>query len=121
MNRGAFCCYGPRGGFKCQFHAILWLPRLPRVTCNPDDSYSSCHDRERFVSFIVEIEGYRARVERDREGMLHGRVLEMEDLVYFKAATMRLVESKFANALQLYFELCKQKGVEPKKPTPHSF
>jgi predicted HicB family RNase H-like nuclease len=53
--------------------------------------------------------------------MLHGRVLEMEDLVYFKAATMRMVESRFANALQTYLEMCKQKGVEPKKPTPHSF
>ena len=73
------------------------------------------------MSFIVEIEGYRARVERDREGMLHGRVLEMEDRVYFKAATIRMVETKFANALQTYFEMCKQKGVEPKKPTPHSF
>lgn len=73
------------------------------------------------MSFVVEIEGYRARVERDREGMLHGRVLEMEDLVYFKASTMRMVEAKFAKALEAYFELCKQRGVEPRKPTPHSF
>ena len=94
---------------------------MPAVTRSTPDSFLSCHGRERLVSFIVEIEGYRARIERDREGMLHGRVLEMEDLVYFKAPTMRLVESKFANALQLYFEMCKQKGVEPRKPSPHSF
>ena len=73
------------------------------------------------MSFIVEIEGYRARIERDKDGILHGRVLEMEDLVYFKAATIRMVESKFAQAIQTYFEMCKQKGVEPRKPTPHSF
>ena len=73
------------------------------------------------MSFIVEIDGYRARVERTRDGILHGRVLEMEDLVYFKAATMRMVEAKFAQAIQTYFESCKQKGVEPRKPTPRSF
>ena len=73
------------------------------------------------MSFIVELEGYRARVERDKEGILHGRVLEMEDTVYFKAATARMIETKFASALQHYFEMCKQRGVEPRKPTPHSF
>jgi predicted HicB family RNase H-like nuclease len=73
------------------------------------------------LSFIVEIEGYRARVERDRDGILHGRVLEMEDQVYFKAPTVRMVEAKFANALQSYFEMCKQKGIEPRKPNAAAF
>jgi predicted HicB family RNase H-like nuclease len=68
------------------------------------------------MSFVVEIEGYRARVERGHDGMLYGRVLEMEDLVYFKAATQRLVETKFAKALEMYFEMCKQRGIEPRKP-----
>ena len=71
--------------------------------------------------FLIELEGYRARIERDREGILHGRVLEMEELVYFKASTMRMVESKFANALQAYFIHCRETGVEPKKPPPPSF
>ena len=72
-------------------------------------------------SFVVELEGYRARVERDREGILHGRVLEMEDLVYFRASTMRMVETKFANALESYFIRCRELGMEPKKPPPPSF
>ena len=73
------------------------------------------------MSFVVEIEGYRARVERTVDGMLHGRVLEMEDQIYFKAATMRMVETKFAKAIEGYLENCKQKGVEPRKPTTVSF
>ena len=73
------------------------------------------------MSFLVELEGYRARVERDRDGTLHGRVLELEELVYFKAATMRVLESRFAKALETYFENCKQRGVEPRKPGGPSF
>ena len=73
------------------------------------------------MAFLVEIEGYRARVERDRDGTLFGKVLEMEDLVYFRAATMRMVETKFAQAVEAYLENCKQRGVDPKKPTGVSF
>jgi len=73
------------------------------------------------MSFVVEIEGYRARVERANDGTLHGRVLEMEDLVYFKAATMRMVETKFAKAIETYLENCKQRGVDPQKPVGPSF
>ena len=69
------------------------------------------------ASFLVELEGYRARVERDRDGTLHGRVLEMEEIIQFRAPTVRLLESKFARALEMYFDLCKERGVEPKKPS----
>lgn len=69
------------------------------------------------MSFVIEIEGYRARVERARDGTLFGRVLEMEDQLYFRAATMRMVETKFAKAIEAYIENCKQRGVEPKKST----
>ena len=91
------------------------------VTPRTPDSYSSCHGSEYLLSFIVEIEGYRARIERDRDGILHGRVLGMEEMVYFKAPTARLIETRFASALETYFEMCKQKGVEPLKPNGPSF
>ena len=73
------------------------------------------------MSFVVEIEGYRARVERAADGTLLGRVIEMEDQVYFRAATMRMVETKFAKAIEAYLENCKQRGIEPKKSTGVSF
>jgi len=72
-------------------------------------------------SFVIEIEGYRARVERDREGILHGRAIEMEEVLYFKASTMRMVETRFAKAIEAYLENCKQRGVEPQKPVGPAF
>lgn len=68
------------------------------------------------VPFLVEIEGYRARVERDRDGTLWGRVIEIDDVITFKASTMRVVESRFAKALGAYFERCLQQGIKPQKP-----
>ena len=68
------------------------------------------------VPFLVEIEGYRARVERDREGTLWGRVIEIDEDITFKAPTMRMVETRFAKALSAYFERCVQRGVKPQKP-----
>ena len=68
------------------------------------------------LPFLVEIEGYRARIERDREGVLHGRVIELHEVITFKATTIRMVETKFAKALAAYFTRCEQNGVEPEKP-----
>lgn len=65
---------------------------------------------------LIEIEGYRARLERDRDGMIHGRVIDMENTINFKAPTQRLVERNFARAIQAYFERCKHLGIKPHKP-----
>ena len=73
------------------------------------------------VPFLVEIEGYRARVERDRDGTLWGRVIEIDEVITFKASTMRVVETRFAKALSAYFERCLQKGIPPQKPAPKGF
>lgn len=67
-------------------------------------------------SFLMEFEGYRARVERDREGMFYGRVIEIDDVINFKASSMRQVETKFATALEFYFERCKEQGIDPQRP-----
>ena len=73
------------------------------------------------LPFLVEIEGYRARVERDREGVLHGRVIEINETITFKATTLRMVETKFAKALQAYFARCQQNGHPPEKPVVMGF
>jgi predicted HicB family RNase H-like nuclease len=73
------------------------------------------------LSFLIEIEGYRARVERDREGTLHGRVIEINEPIFFRASSARTVEMKFAKALEAYFERCRTLGVEPESPAPNSF
>ena len=68
------------------------------------------------INQLIEFEGYRARIERARDGMLYGRVLGLEEIVNFKAPTMRVVERQFIKALESYFERCKQRGLEPEKP-----
>jgi predicted HicB family RNase H-like nuclease len=73
------------------------------------------------LSLLYELEGYRARVERDREGVLHGRVIEIDATITFKAQTMRLVERNFARALEAYFERCRLLGTEPEQPNPLGF
>ena len=72
-------------------------------------------------SYLIEFEGYRARVERDRDGTLYGRVLEIDDVVNFKASAMRQVESRFATALENYFERCRERGVDPQRPVSAGF
>ena len=73
------------------------------------------------LSFLVEMEGYRARVDRDKDGILHCRVIEISETIYFRATTVRMIERKFAQALESYFDRCKQAGVDPEKPVPTSF
>lgn len=73
------------------------------------------------IDFMIEFEGYRARVERARDGMLYGRVIGLEEIINFKAPTMRVVERQFAKALEAYFERCKMRGVEPEKPAEMGF
>jgi predicted HicB family RNase H-like nuclease len=71
--------------------------------------------------YLIECEGYFARVDRDRDGVLYGRVIGLEEIINFKASTQRVVERQFAKALEAYFERCKQKGIEPEKPKAPGF
>jgi predicted HicB family RNase H-like nuclease len=73
------------------------------------------------INFLVEFEGYRAKIERSRDGMLYGQVIGLEEAVNFKAPTIRVVERQFAKAMESYFERCKQRGIEPKKPVGMGF
>ena len=74
-------------------------------------------DRSQLVlPFLIEVEGYRARVERTRDGVLHRRVIELNEEITFKATSFRMVETKFTRALQTYFSLCEQQGTEAEKP-----
>ena len=70
---------------------------------------------------ILEIEGYYAKLERERDGMIYGRVIGLEEIINFKAVTIRVAERQFALALESYFERCKQRGVEPEKPRTLGF
>ena len=70
------------------------------------------------LALLYEVEGYRAKVERDRDGMLHGRVIDIDEVITFKAVSVRFVERNFSRALYAYFERCRNNGVEPEEPKP---
>ncbi len=60
---------------------------------------------------------YIAKLEVDaEEGILHGRVLNISDVVAFQGKTVREAEQEFRKAVDAYIETCKQKGKEPAKP-----
>ena len=73
------------------------------------------------IQSIIEIEGYYAKLERSRDGMIFGRVIGLEHVINFKAPTLRVAERQFAKALESYFELCKQRGIEPERPRTLGF
>ena len=73
------------------------------------------------IQSILEIEGYYAKLERERDGMIYGRVMGLEEIINFKAVTIRIAERQFALALESYFERCKQRGIEPEKPRALGF
>ena len=73
------------------------------------------------VHSIIELEGYYAKIERGRDGMLYGRVIGLEEIINFKAATQRVVERAFAKAMEAYFERCMMLGKEPEKPRSLGF
>ncbi|HEX6575590.1 MAG TPA: hypothetical protein VF042_11535 [Gemmatimonadaceae bacterium] len=70
---------------------------------------------------LIEFEGYYAKLERAPDGMIYGRVVGLERTINFKAPTIRVAERQFAKALESYFELCKQRGIEPEKPRTLGF
>jgi predicted HicB family RNase H-like nuclease len=70
---------------------------------------------------IIELEGYYAKIERGNDGILYGRVIGLEEIINFKAATQRVVERAFSKAMEAYFERCKVRGVEPEKPRSLGF
>jgi predicted HicB family RNase H-like nuclease len=92
------------------FLGFLPLPQVSRVSVDPPRLSGQ------MINQLIEFEGYRARIERAKDGMLYGKVLGLEEIINFRAPTMRVVERQFIKALESYFERCKQRGIEPEKP-----
>lgn len=60
---------------------------------------------------------YTAHVEVDLEAeILFGRVLDINDVVTFKAKTIEEARQEFQNSIDDYLEFCKELGQEPDKP-----
>lgn len=60
---------------------------------------------------------YIAKPEVDaEEGVLHGRVLNISDVVCFQGKTVKEAEQEFRKAVDAYIATCREKGKEPAKP-----
>lgn len=61
--------------------------------------------------------GYTARYEFDEdEGVLHGRVDGIRDIVSFVAETVEDLEREFQISVDVYLEFCAERGCEPNRP-----
>ncbi|PLZ87400.1 MULTISPECIES: type II toxin-antitoxin system HicB family antitoxin [Fischerella] len=61
--------------------------------------------------------GYTASIEVDIEaGILFGRVLDIKDVVTFKAKTIDEARQEFENSVDDYLAFCEELGEEPDKP-----
>ena len=61
--------------------------------------------------------GYAGIAEVDTEDrMLYGEVIGVKDVIGFEGATVEELEASFHRAVDLYLEVCAQKGKEPHKP-----
>jgi len=61
--------------------------------------------------------GYTAHVERDPEdGVLHGWVDNIEDVVTFEAGNLEDLEREFRTSVDVYLAWCTEDGVEPNRP-----
>ncbi len=66
---------------------------------------------------MMTYKGYTACVEVDLEAeILFGRVLDINDVVTFKAKTIEEARREFQNSIDDYLEFCKELGQEPDKP-----
>ena len=66
--------------------------------------------------------GYGARIEVDEEnGVLHGQVLGINDVITFQGATVHELSQSFVDSIDDYLEFCKERGEEPNKPYSGNF
>ena len=73
--------------------------------------------KEEKLTAMMTYKGYSASIEVDLEAeILFGRVLDINDVVTFKAQTIEEARQEFQNSIDDYLEFCKELGQEPDKP-----
>jgi predicted HicB family RNase H-like nuclease len=61
--------------------------------------------------------GYSARYEFDaQDGVLHGRVDGIRDIVTFVAPSVAELEHEFRVSVDEYLSYCAEKGLQPERP-----
>lgn len=71
---------------------------------------------------VLEYRGYQGSVECSIEdGVLHGKILHIVDLVTFEAETPVGLKQAFEESVDDYLETCVEEGVDPDKPYSGTF
>ena len=71
---------------------------------------------------MMEYRGYVAEVEYDDSvDVLHGRVLNLRDVISFEAESAKEIRRAFEEAVDDYLAYCDERGEEPEKPYSGTF
>jgi predicted HicB family RNase H-like nuclease len=66
---------------------------------------------------MLNYKGYTGIVELDNDaGILHGRVLDIKDVVTFEGKTVDEVKNAFQSSIDDYLDFCAELAEEPDKP-----
>lgn len=66
---------------------------------------------------MMTYKGYSASIKIDLEAeIIFGRVLDINDVVTFKAQTIEEARQEFQNSIDDYLEFCKELGPEADRP-----
>jgi len=67
--------------------------------------------------FMLSYKGYTGHIEVDLDAdILHGRVLDIKDVVTFEGKTIEEAKQAFQDSVDDYLEFCAELGDEPDKP-----
>jgi predicted HicB family RNase H-like nuclease len=70
----------------------------------------------------MKYKGYTGVVEFDEEsGVLFGRVIGLRDLITFEGESVAEVTRAFHDSVDVYLELCAERGEDPEKPYSGQF
>ncbi|WP_106478147.1 type II toxin-antitoxin system HicB family antitoxin [Phytohalomonas tamaricis] len=73
-------------------------------------------------STILEYKSYQGSVEISlKDGVMHGKILHIVDLVTYEAETITQLRQEFEAAVDDYLETCEEEGVQPDKPFSGTF
>ena len=67
---------------------------------------------------MIEYKGYIGVVDFDPEmDLFHGTVINTHDVITFYGASVDELRKEMQNSLEVYFEVCKEQGKVPDKPS----
>ncbi len=74
------------------------------------------------MAVIMTYKGYIGRVDFDEdENLLHGRVVNIDDVVTFLGRTVAEVRKALKDSVEDYLAFCAERGREPNKPYSGKF